>query len=131
MTSITNEQIYAEFEHLKREVQQLHRALNQVRLAQTAHPYIVKIEGVQGGEPITRDGYVTVRTIVEQTRLGATPEQLVQGYPPLTLAEVHDALSYYYDHSAEIDQLMREQQDALHRATDLSAQMASTRGTRA
>ena len=30
-------------------------------------------------------------------------EELVRTFPHLTLAQVHDALSYYYDHQAEID----------------------------
>src|SRR6266849_8838713 len=118
MSSVTNEQIYAEVEHIKREVQQLHDALNQLRAAQTSHPYIVKIEGVQGGEPIVRDGFVTVRTIAEQIRLGTTPEQLVKGYPPLTLAEIYDALSYYYDHTDEIEGLIAEHREALTRGTE-------------
>jgi uncharacterized protein (DUF433 family) len=34
---------------------------------------------------------------------GMTPEELVAEFPHLTLASVHDALSYYYDHREEID----------------------------
>ena len=30
-------------------------------------------------------------------------EELVRMFPHLSLAQVHDALSYYYDHQAEID----------------------------
>jgi uncharacterized protein (DUF433 family) len=43
-----------------------------------------------------------VRILVEFIQAGATPEQLTQDYD-LTLAEIHAALSYYYDHQAEID----------------------------
>jgi uncharacterized protein (DUF433 family) len=35
-----------------------------------------------------------------------TPEELVREFPHLTLAQVYDALSYYYDHKEEIDQEM-------------------------
>ena len=31
-----------------------------------------------------------------------TPDEIVQSHPHLTLAQVHDALSYYYDHIDEI-----------------------------
>jgi hypothetical protein len=31
------------------------------------------------------------------------PEELVRRFPHLTLAQIYDALSYYYDHQAEID----------------------------
>jgi len=34
---------------------------------------------------------------------GWSAEEIVRQYPHLTAAEVHAALGYYYDHSAEID----------------------------
>jgi len=34
---------------------------------------------------------------------GMTPEQIPQEYPRLSLAQVYAALSYYYDHKAELD----------------------------
>jgi uncharacterized protein (DUF433 family) len=33
----------------------------------------------------------------------ATVEQMHEAWPHLTLAQIHAALSYYYDHKAEID----------------------------
>jgi uncharacterized protein (DUF433 family) len=32
-----------------------------------------------------------------------TPEELVREFPHLTLAQVYDALSYYYDHKPDIE----------------------------
>jgi uncharacterized protein (DUF433 family) len=37
-----------------------------------------------------------------------TPEELVTLFPHLTLAQVYDALSYYYDHKEEIDRDLAE-----------------------
>ncbi|MGH2523643.1 MAG: hypothetical protein ACRDH2_14155, partial [Anaerolineales bacterium] len=38
-------------------------------------------------------------------QMGETPQSIVETVlPRLTLAQVHDALSYYYDHQDEIDQ---------------------------
>jgi uncharacterized protein (DUF433 family) len=34
--------------------------------------------------------------------LGMTPDQIVSEYPFLSLAQVHSALSYYYDHAEAI-----------------------------
>lgn len=99
MSTITNEQLYAEIENIKREIKQLNETVAQYQVVQTTHPHIVKIEGHQGGEPMVGSAHVTVRTIIEQIRLGTTPKELVEGHPPLTLAEVYDALSYYYDHT--------------------------------
>jgi uncharacterized protein (DUF433 family) len=52
---------------------------------------------------------VTVRTVVIATLLhGQSPEQLLQHYPHLSLAAIHDALSYYYDHREAIDREIAE-----------------------
>lgn len=40
----------------------------------------------------------------ERTAAGLTPEEIVAAHPDaLTLAQVHAALSYYYDHQAAMD----------------------------
>jgi uncharacterized protein (DUF433 family) len=122
MSTITNKQLYSEMENVRRELKQLRETVTQYQVAQTTHPYIVKIEGYQGGEPMVRSAHVTVRTIVEQIRLGTTPEQLVKGYPPLTLAEIYDALSYYYDHTSEIESIIEENRQALARGVGFAAQ---------
>ena len=36
-------------------------------------------------------------------RHSLTPEELVTRFPHLTLAQVHDALAYYYDNREEIE----------------------------
>lgn len=38
----------------------------------------------------------------EVERLGMTPDEVVEAHPHLTLADVHAALTYYFDHQAEI-----------------------------
>ena len=45
-----------------------------------------------------------VMQIVMDTRNGYTPEEIQAHYPHLTIAQVHAALAYYYDHRAEVDQ---------------------------
>ena len=127
MSAITNEQLYTEIENIKQELVRIRETVTQYQVTQTTHPYIVRIEGVRGGEPITRNGFVSVRTIVEQTRLGTTPEELVRGLPPLTLAEVYDALSYYYDHTEEIEEFIKGQQEALAQAIELSKRIAKAK----
>jgi|SRR5436190_12259442 uncharacterized protein (DUF433 family) len=59
------------------------------------------------GQPvIAGDGfYFKVRILVEEfLATGATPAQLQQAHPHLTLSQIHSALAYYYDHQEEIDQ---------------------------
>ncbi len=87
----------------------------------TDHPLIVRIEGVRGGEPITRHSGISVRVIIGWIRLGETPEQIRQDYEPyLSIAEVCEALSYYLHHQAEIDAYIAENNAASERAAALS-----------
>ncbi len=37
-----------------------------------------------------------------------SPREICDNYPKLSLAQVHAALAYYYDHQAEIDAHIRE-----------------------
>ena len=48
---------------------------------------------------------------------GYTPEQICEAhYNELTLAQVHAALSYYYDHQPEIDAELQQNTEAHWRA---------------
>jgi uncharacterized protein (DUF433 family) len=69
----------------------------------TEHPYIVRDARIGQGEPIIGGTGVRVRTLVEYWRVGTSPEDLLQHFPHLTLAQVFDALSYYQDHQEEIN----------------------------
>jgi uncharacterized protein (DUF433 family) len=42
---------------------------------------------------------------------GRTPDQIVDALPHLTLGQVHAALSYYFDHRADIQRELREDED--------------------
>ncbi len=72
--------------------------------ASTKHPYVEIRPGVCGGQPVITGTRFPVRSVAIQVlRQGLTPEELVREFPHLTLAQVYDALSYYYDHRKEID----------------------------
>lgn len=45
----------------------------------------------------------------EFERLGMTPDEIVEAHPHLTLAAVHAAIAYYYDHQ---DAIRREWDEA-------------------
>ena len=48
---------------------------------------------------------------IQHQEWGETPEQIQQAYPQISIAQVHSALSYYYDHKAEVDaQITAEKQ---------------------
>ncbi len=65
--------------------------------------YITSVPGVQGGEPIIKGTRTPVRAIVENWRMGYSPEEIVRALPHLTLAQVFAALSYYSDNQGEIN----------------------------
>lgn len=69
----------------------------------TQHRYIVRDKRIHGGEPIIVGTRTPVRAIVEFWRMGYTPEEITLHLPHLTLAQVFDALSYYCDHTDEIN----------------------------
>ena len=71
-----------------------------------AYHYITRKE--KSGEPIIKGTRTSVRVIVQNWRLGMTPEEIVRGLPHLTLAQVFEAMSYYYDNQAEVDDYIEQ-----------------------
>jgi uncharacterized protein (DUF433 family) len=56
-----------------------------------------------GGQPVVAGTRIRVATILVCYRQGMSVEEIVQQYPSLKPADVHDALAYAYDHLDEID----------------------------
>jgi uncharacterized protein (DUF433 family) len=115
------ERVYDELELIRRELASVKTQLAEIvqasRGEQTArHPHVIRSAQMHRGEPTIQGRSITVRTIVERTRLGDTPEQIVEAYPVLTLAQVHAALGYYYDHPGEIEGYIQENREALWRS---------------
>lgn len=79
----------------------------------TEHPHISRNPLMHRGEPTIRNTSITVRTVVQRSRLGETPEQIAEAYPTLGLAQIFDALGYYYDHREEIEGYIQENHGAL------------------
>jgi len=72
-----------------------------------------------GGEPVIAGTSIPVRTIIEMWRLGMTVEEIHEGLPDLTLAQIFDALSFYQDNVAEINAYIERNRitDAMIRET--------------
>ena len=49
-----------------------------------------------------------VKQIVRDIRGGYTPEKIHEEYPHLSMAQIHAALAYYYDHQGQIDAEIEE-----------------------
>jgi len=70
----------------------------------TEHYHIVVDDQILSGEPVIKGTRTPVRAIVELWRLGTRREEIPIHLPHLTLARVFDALSYYSEHQAEINE---------------------------
>ncbi|OGW20750.1 MAG: hypothetical protein A2X55_11205 [Nitrospirae bacterium GWB2_47_37] len=83
----------------------------------TEYKHIVKDDALLGGEPVIKGTRTSVRAIVENWRLGLSPEEIVIHMPHLTLSQVFEALSYYSDHQEEINECIEKNQipaDKIH-----------------
>ena len=58
---------------------------------------------IRGGRPCIAGTGVSVRRIAVWHNMGSTPEEIVNNFDHLSLAQVHAALAYYYANKAEID----------------------------
>lgn len=69
---------------------------------------ITKTPGVCGGRSCVAGHRVRVLDIVVwHEHQGMTPDEIVSQVPSLTLAHIHAALAYYFDHMEEIREEMR------------------------
>jgi uncharacterized protein (DUF433 family) len=67
------------------------------------YAHIAKSASVCGGQPTIDDTRVRVKNIALLAKQGRTPQQMLEDYPGLTLGQIHAALTYYYDHTREIE----------------------------
>ena len=77
-------------------------------MATVAHEHLEKL----AGEParLSRMPRIRVAQIVmDYLAHGWSPDEICRHYPHLKLAEIHAAMTYYYDHQAEIDAEIRSE----------------------
>jgi len=65
-------------------------------------PHIAQRPGVRGGRPHVQGKGVAVEHLAACLKLNWTPDEMACEYG-LSLAEVYAALAFYFDHQAEID----------------------------
>lgn len=56
-----------------------------------------------GGQAVVASTRIRVATILTCYRQGMSVEEIVQQYPHIKPADVHDAIAYAYDHLDEIE----------------------------
>jgi uncharacterized protein (DUF433 family) len=74
----------------------------------TEYRHITQSPGICGGRPIIKGTRTPVKAIVGYYKLGFSVEEILEGLPHLTAAQVYEALSYYHDHTLEIEQDIQE-----------------------
>jgi uncharacterized protein (DUF433 family) len=80
-------------------------------LASVSAEHIEITPGVCGGKPRIVGHRIKVQhVVVWHERLGLSPDEIVSEHQGITLADVHAALAYYWDHREQIDADIREGQ---------------------
>ena len=68
--------------------------------------------GVCGGKPRIAGRRIRVQDIIAWHEYhGMTPDEIVSGYPQLSLTDVYAALAYYHAHRDEIQRQMSEDEE--------------------
>ncbi|MGH7138071.1 MAG: DUF433 domain-containing protein [Pirellulales bacterium] len=74
--------------------------------------HITKTPGVCGGRPCIAGHRIRVQDIVVMHEMrGLSAKEILDEYPGITLADVHAALAYYFDHSEEIEEEFRKEDE--------------------
>lgn len=76
---------------------------------------IVHTPGICGGRPRIEGSRITVQNIVIDTRVGLTPEEILESKTHLSLAKIYAALAYYYANKEEIDADIAAEESAWER----------------
>ncbi len=75
------------------------------------HPYIASKRGVCGGSPIIKGTRIPVWAIVGYYKDLQYSVEEIAAQLRITPAQIHDALSFYYDHQEEIDRELELNRD--------------------
>lgn len=76
--------------------------------ATTVYSHITKDPEVCGGRACIDGTRIRVMDIICLQRQDYPPEKMLEVYPSLNLAQVHAALSYYYENRQEIETALEE-----------------------
>jgi len=80
-----------------------------ITVKEIRHPYISIDKKIRGGEPVIAGTGIRVLDIaIRYEIMGMSPEDIIVALPHLNLSQIHDALSYYYEHKDEIDKRWKD-----------------------
>ena len=76
--------------------------------AKTVYSHITKDPDVRGGRACIDQSRIAVVDIVALLKQGGSDQQMREAYPSLNLAQIHAAISYYYENKEEIEAELAE-----------------------
>ncbi len=80
-----------------------------ITVKEIRHPYISIDKKIRGGEPVIVGTGIRVLDIaIRYEIMSMSPEDIIVALPHLNLSQIHDALSYYYEHKSEIDKRWKD-----------------------
>jgi len=72
------------------------------------------------GSPVVAGTRIRIVDIaIEYEYLSRPPDEIITAHPHLKLEQVHDALSYYYEHRAEMDKKIKEDKQFIQNLIDM------------
>ena len=98
--------------------------------ATIVYSHITKDPEVCGGRACIDGTRIRVADIACLQREGYAPERMLEVYPSLNLAQVHAALSYYYENPQEIDSALQEDREVAQKIESDRANFLRNRPTR-
>jgi uncharacterized protein (DUF433 family) len=78
------------------------------------YPYISTDSRILSGVPIVEGTRTPVRSIAGYFNMGMSVDEIKLALPYLSYAQVFSALTYYFDHKAEIDVNIAQNNDVDH-----------------
>ena len=85
-----------------------------VAVKKIKHPYVSIDPKISGGQPVISGTRIKVMDIaIKYELIGISADEIISEYPHLKLEQIHDALSYYYEHKEMFDRKYREDQSFL------------------
>ena len=80
--------------------------------AKTVYSHITKQRGVRGGKACIDDTRISVADVVALLKQGLDDRRILQQYSSLNLAQVHAAISYFYENLEEVEADLAEDDNA-------------------
>ena len=80
--------------------------------SKTISSWVQKTPGVCGGRACIRNTRHTVAGLVQWKKLGLSDERIMQHHPDLTFADLEAAWAYFEQHTTEIEQAIRADEEA-------------------